>query len=136
MDCIFCKIIAGEISSLKIYEDEKVLSFLDIGPVADGHLLIVPKKHYERLDQMSSEDITAVASVLPRLADALVRATGAEGYNLLQNTGSCAGQVVPHVHFHLIPGVSGDGLGYRWPAKKYPEGKDKEMQQKILSELK
>ncbi len=135
MDCIFCKIVAGEIPSLKIYEDEQVLSFLDIGPLAEGHLLVIPKVHYERLDEMKAEDIQAVASVLPRLAKALTEATGAQGYNLLQNTGECAGQVVPHVHFHLIPRMPNDGLGYRWPAKKYPEGKDKEIQQKIINAL-
>ncbi len=135
MDCVFCKIIAGEIPSLKIFEDEKVLAFLDIGPLADGHLLVIPKKHYERLDEMDTEDITALSAVLPKLARALVIATNAQGYNLLQNTGECAGQVVPHVHFHLIPRMPGDGLGYRWPAKKYQEGRDKEMQQKIIASL-
>ncbi len=135
MDCIFCKIVSGDIPSLKIFEDKKVLAFLDIGPLADGHLLVIPKNHYEKLDEMTEEDITAIAAVLPRLAKALIQATGAEGYNLLQNTGECAGQVVKHVHFHLIPRKPNDGLGYRWPAKKYPEGKDKEIQQKIISQL-
>jgi len=135
MDCIFCKIIAGEIPALKVYENDAVLSFMDIGPLADGHLLVIPKRHYSRLDQMPSEEIAAIAKTLPKLADAVIAATGAEGYNILQNNGKVAGQAVDHVHFHIIPRVAEDGLGYRWNAKKYPQGKDKEMQQKILAEL-
>jgi histidine triad (HIT) family protein len=136
MDCIFCKIVAGQIPALKIYENDHVLSFLDIGPLADGHLLVIPKKHYSRLDEMSGDEVAAVARVLPELADAVVRATGAQGYNVLQNNGRVAGQLVDHVHFHIIPRMPDDGLGYRWNAKKYPAGKDKQLQQEIIAELK
>lgn len=135
MDCIFCKIVAGQIPALKIYENDHVLSFMDIGPLADGHLLVIPKKHYSQLDQMPAEEVGQVAKALPILANAVVSATGAEGYNILQNNGRVAGQLVDHVHFHIIPRVAEDGLGYRWNAKKYPAGKDKEIQQKILAEL-
>ncbi len=136
MDCIFCKIVAGQIPSLKIYENDHALSFLDIGPLSDGHLLVIPKKHYARLDDMSADEVAAVARVLPELADAVVRATGAQGYNVLQNNGRIAGQLVDHVHFHIIPRKPDDGLGYRWNPKKYPPGKDKQLQQQIIAELK
>ncbi|MFA5863973.1 MAG: HIT family protein [Phycisphaerae bacterium] len=136
MDCIFCKIISGQIPALKIYENDQVLSFLDIGPLSDGHTLVIPRKHYSRLDQMPADEVAAVAKVLPELADAVICATGAEGYNILQNNGKVAGQLVEHVHFHIIPRVSDDGLGYRWNAKKYPTGKDQEIQRKIIAELK
>ncbi len=136
MDCIFCKIVAGLIPSLKIYENDYALCFLDIGPLADGHVLVIPKKHYSRLDEMSGDEVAAVARVLPGLADAVVRATGAQGYNILQNNGKVAGQLVDHVHFHIIPRMPEDGLGYRWNAKKYAVGKDKEVQQRIMAELK
>jgi len=135
MECIFCKIAAGEIPSLKILENDRIVSFLDIRPLADGHLLIIPKRHYGRLEEVSPDDLKSVAEILPKLAQALVRATGAAGYNLLQNNGACAGQEVEHVHFHLIPRRADDGLGYRWNPKKYAEGKDKKMQQKLLAEL-
>lgn len=136
MDCIFCKIADGQIPALKILETEQALCFLDIGPLAEGHLLIIPKKHYATLDRMPPEELAELVKLFPKLAGALIRVTKAEGYNLLQNNGACAGQAVGHLHFHLIPRVPGDGLGYRWNASKYPEGKDREIQQKIISELK
>jgi len=136
MDCIFCKIVAGQIPALKILENDRVLSFLDIGPLADGHTLVIPKKHYQHLDEMAEADVVAIARVLPKIASAVVAATGVDGYNILQNNGRVAGQLVEHVHFHIIPRVAEDGLGYRWNAKKYPAGKEKEVLQKILTELK
>jgi histidine triad (HIT) family protein len=135
LDCIFCKIIAGKIPSLKIYENDHVLSFLDIGPLADGHTLVIPKKHYTFLHEMTDPDLGEIVKALPRIAQAVMAATGTEAYNVLQNNGRTAGQLVDHVHFHIIPRVDADGLGYRWNAKKYPEGKDKKIQQAIIAEL-
>lgn len=135
LDCIFCKIVAGKIPSLKIYENDHVLSFLDIGPLADGHTLVIPKKHYTFLHEMSDADLAEIGKALPRIAQAVLAATGTEAYNVLQNNGRTAGQLVDHVHFHIIPRVDADGLGYRWNAKKYPEGKDKKIQQAIIAEL-
>jgi histidine triad (HIT) family protein len=136
MDCIFCKIVAGKIPSLKIYENDHVLSFLDIGPLADGHTLVIPKKHYTYLHEMPSEELAEIGKALPEIADAVMAATGAQGYNVLQNNGRCAGQLVDHVHFHIIPRIEGDGLGYRWNAKEYPEGKARQVQRAIIAELK
>ncbi len=118
-DCVFCKIVAGGIPSLKIYEDDVILSFLDIGPLAEGHLLIIPKVHTERLEDTDPETLAHVARQLPRLAKAVLKVTGATDYNLLQNNGRVSGQVVPHVHFHIIPRTASDAIGYRWPASTY-----------------
>ena len=120
-DCLFCKIVAGELPCYKLYEDEHVLAFLDIGPLTPGHCLIITRKHYARLDDIGEADsavLAAIATLAPRLARAVMAATGATDWNLLQNNGQVAGQVVGHVHFHIIPRSEGDGLGYRWPAGK------------------
>ena len=114
---IFDKIIAGEIPCWKVYEDEHVLAFLDIGPLSDGHTLVIPKEREAQLHQLSDESAAAVGRVLPRLCQAVMRATGATAYNVLQNNGAAAHQAVFHVHFHIIPKpADGGGLGIGWPA--------------------
>ena len=134
-DCIFCKIVAGQVPSFKIFENKACLAFMDVGPLSDGHLLVVPTKHYEQITQMPPDEVAAIAQQLPALGKAVVEATAAEGFNVLQNNGSCSGQVVMHVHFHIIGRREGDGLGYRWLAKRYPEGKAERLQQAILQAL-
>jgi len=114
--CIFCKIVAGEIPCHKLYEDDHVLAFLDIGPLSRGHSLVIPKKHYDTIDQMPPDEAAACMAVVPRLSRAILEATGAEAWNVLQNNGKTAGQAVGHVHVHIIPRAEGDGLGFRWPA--------------------
>lgn len=133
--CIFCRIIAGEIPSLKVYEDGVTFSFLDIGPLADGHLLVVPKDHYDRLDAMPAALVGAVSANLGRLAQAVMAATGAGAYNVLLNVGRPAGQEVPHVHYHIIPRIPGDGLGYRWAARQYAPGRGEEIAGRVRSAL-
>ena len=98
------------------------VEFLDVNPLSDGHLLLVPRDHYERLSEIPPPIAGELAEAIPRLGKALRAATKAEGYNVLLNEGAVAGQVVPHVHFHLIPRKSGDGLGYRWNAGAYQTG--------------
>ncbi len=134
-NCIFCKIVAGQIPAMKVYEDEAILAFLDIGPLAEGHLLIIPKEHAERLEEVNPDVLAQLARQLPRLARAVLSVTQAAGYNLLQNNGRVSGQEVPHVHFHIIPRAAGDGLGYRWLASKYPPGRGEELQKKLLEAL-
>lgn len=134
-NCIFCKIVAGAIPALRVYEDDSILAFLDVGPLAEGHLLIVPKTHAERLEEMEPEVLADLARQVPRLAQVVLRVTGAAGYNLLQNNGRVAGQEVPHVHFHIIPRAPGDGLGYRWRASSYPPGRGEDLRQKMLDAL-
>ena len=108
-DSIFSKIIRGEIDSHKIYEDDQVIAILDIGPLSEGHALVIPKEPAVTIDELSDESAEAVGRVLPRIVRALKRITGAEALNILQNNGSAAGQAVEHVHFHLIPRFPGRG---------------------------
>lgn len=114
--CIFCKIIAVEVPAVVVYEDPALISFLDINPLAEGHLLVVPRAHHARLHDMPAVLSAEIGELLPLLTRALLRCTGAPAVNLLCSDGSEAGQVVPHVHFHLIPRRSEDGLGLRWNA--------------------
>jgi len=102
-NCIFCKIARKEAPSVPIYEDEHVVAFMDIAPVTRGHTLVIPKKHYRTLDAMSAEDMARVGSVLPRISKAVTTACDTKDYNIMQNNGKQAGQVVFHVHYHIIP---------------------------------
>ncbi len=115
-NCIFCKIVAGFIPCHKIAETAEALSFLDIGPLSRGHALVIPKGHAVTLDQLSDEAVAGCATLAKKIGAAIATAMGVGGWNLLQNNGSIAGQVVPHVHFHIIPRAPGDALGFRWPA--------------------
>ncbi len=114
--CIFCKIIEKTIPAQVVYESEEVIAFLDIYPVHPGHVLIVPKVHAETVMELGGEGFGQVAEVVPVVARAVQTVTGCEGYTLVQNNGSAAGQVVPHVHLHLIPRWSTDGLRH-WPGE-------------------
>jgi histidine triad (HIT) family protein len=119
---VFTRIIHGEIPCHRIFENEHVLAFLDISPLADGHTIVIPKRQVERLDGLPPDEAAEIGRCLGAIAARVVSVTGAEGYNILQNNGAVAGQVVPHVHFHIIPRRAGDGLGYRWqPQKRSPE---------------
>ena len=126
-DCIFCKIVAVEIPASVVHEDESVLAFLDVGPLAEGHLLVIPRDHHAKLSELPAPASAHLGSLLPRLARALLEVTGADGFNLLVNEGRSAGQLVPHVHMHLIPRSGGDLLGYRWNAGTYQPGRIDEL---------
>ena len=134
-DCIFCRIIAGQIKSVKIYEDEMVLSFLDIGPVSDGHTLVITKQHFERLDECPGDVLSQVGSRLPKIAKAVVSAVDCDGYNFLCNNGKAAGQIVNHLHFHIIPRKKDDGVFSKWPSYNYPDGKAEAIAEKIRVNL-
>lgn len=124
-DCIFCKIINKEIPDSIIYEDDKTLAMLDIAPATQkgGHTLVMPKKHYELFSEMSDEDAKAVSLTVKKLAKALLKF--GDGLNILQNNKKVAGQYVPHVHFHMIPRFSNDGITVeKWVAHKYKDGKE------------
>lgn len=124
METIFSKILRGEIPCHKVYEDDLVLAFLDIGPLARGHVLVIPKEPAETLDQLSDESAAAIGRVLPRLCRAVKRVTGTSAYNVLENNGSLAHQAVFHVHFHVIPKPNEtEGLGVGWRPGKL-EAKD------------
>jgi histidine triad (HIT) family protein len=114
-DTIFKKIISGDIPCHKVYEDDLVLAFLDINPLSKGHTLVIPKEPAETLDALTDESAAAIGRVLPRLSRAVLAATGAKAYNILQNNGPQAHQAVFHVHFHIIPKqADGAGLGVGW----------------------
>ena len=115
-DTIFGKILDGAIPCHRVFEDDHVLAFLDVGPLSRGHTLLIPKERVAGLHELSDEAAAAIGGVLPRLCRAVMRATGAEAFNVLTNTGPSAGQVVMHVHFHIIPRVGEDGLGLGWSA--------------------
>lgn len=102
-DCIFCKIIAGEIPSSKVYEDEKVLAFLDISQVTPGHTLVVPKQHFRNLLEMDADSASQLFARVPDIARKVMKATGAKGMNILNNNEEIAGQTVFHTHVHLAP---------------------------------
>ncbi len=111
---IFDKILSGEIPSHRVYEDDHVYAFLDINPLAAGHTLVIPKERRAYLHQLSDASAAALGRVLPRLARAVMAATGATAYNVLQNNGAEAHQAVFHVHFHIIPKTINGGLGIGW----------------------
>jgi len=116
-DTVFSKIIRGEIPCFKVYEDEHALAFLDVNPLSRGHTLVIPKEAAVTLDQLSSESAAVIGRVLPAICKAVLEATGATAYNVLQNNGALAHQDVQHVHFHIIPKYDdGAGLGVGWGA--------------------
>lgn len=122
---LFERIAAGEIPSHKVYEDELIFAFLDIAPLSRGHTLVIPKRRYETVADLPNEVAEAIGRALPRLARAVTAATGAEAYNILVNIGARAGQVVPHVHFHIIPKhEDGSGLQKDWRAGTLDGGEE------------
>jgi len=108
-DCIFCKIVKGEIPSYTLYEDDKIKVFLDINPVSRGHSLYIPKKHYKTIDEIPNEEMDFIQQ-LPTIVKKIKEATDATGINILQSNGKDAGQEIPHVHFHIIPRYPNDGI--------------------------
>ena len=116
-ETIFTKIIRGDIPCHKVYEDDRVLAFLDIGPLSRGHTLVIPKEPAKTLDELSDESAAAIGRVLPRICRAVKKVTGCTAYNVLENNEAAAHQAVFHVHFHIIPKPDEkQGLGIRWPA--------------------
>ncbi len=108
--CVFCRIVAGEIPASRILETDEILAFLDIQPIEKGHTLVIPKRHFATLLDAPEEVLAQVMAGVRRVASAMLR-TGAEGINLLQSNHACAGQVVPHLHFHVIPRTSASPPG-------------------------
>ncbi|MEH7444398.1 HIT family protein [Bacillus sp. JJ1122] len=133
-DCIFCKIINGEIPSAKVYEDENVLAFLDISQVTKGHTLVIPKVHKENVFTLTDEIAANVFSAVPKVANAIKAAYDPIGLNVLQNNGEAAGQSVFHFHMHLIPRYGkGDGFGAVW--KTHQEEYTSDDYKKIAAEI-
>jgi histidine triad (HIT) family protein len=135
-DTIFGKIIRGEIPCHRVYEDDRVLAFLDIMPLSAGHTLVIPKEPAETLDQLSDESAAAIGRVLPRICRAVIAATGTREYNVLENNGPGAHQAIRHVHFHVIPKPGrGEGLGVGWPAGNLEQAAGAEIASRIRAAL-
>ena len=132
---IFDKILDGEIPCHKVYEDDHVLAFLDIAPLSLGHTLVIPKERKAYLHELSDDQAAALGRVLPRLARAVMNATGATAYNILQNNGSTAHQAVFHVHFHIIPRDGERGLGLGWSPTPLDHAEAPGLAQRIADAL-
>lgn len=115
MDCIFCKIVAGEIPAVKVYEDNAALAFMDINPLTEGHLLVIPKMHSSGLFDSNDLVLAATMAAVRKVALGQKAALGIDSLNLLQANGRWAAQSVEHLHFHLIPRREGDDAGLDWP---------------------
>ena len=133
-DCIFCKIVRGELPSYKVYEDDKTIAFLDIHPVNAGHTLVVPKAHATNIFDILKEDWVAVAETVRVLSIAIEKGVGADGINIAINNREHAGQVVDHPHVHIIPRFKGDGLKLM-PQRTYKEKEAEATAEKIRGAL-
>lgn len=128
--CIFCKIIKGEIKAYKIYEDDKVLAFLDIKPVNPGHVLVIPKNHAANLEEIAEYDLEAVMLAVKKLGQRIKEKLECPAYNVILNNGEASGQEILHLHFHLVPRYENDGLKH-FPHSEYKEGEIEEFQEKL-----
>lgn len=134
-DCIFCKIVAGEIPSAKVFEDETTLAFLDVGPIAKGHTLVIPKAHYETMLDIPKDELQALAARVQDVAKAVVGGLRAGGFSLIQLNNRCAGQEVPHLHFHIVPRDEDDEISFGWKQGQYEDGEMAEVSAKIAAAL-
>jgi histidine triad (HIT) family protein len=134
-DCLFCKIASGEVPCDKVYEDKQFLVFLDISPVNKGHLLVIPKEHYEDLMTVPDDVLGEYFGVVKRAGEALLSGLGCDGFNVMQNNKSAAGQVIFHSHTHVIPRFEGDGFKH-WKGSEYGEGETIIFKDKISQYLK
>ena len=134
-ECIFCSIASGEQEAAEVYRNDKVVAFLDINPVNPGHCLVIPVSHAEMLPELGPQELKACTQAVQEVADAVLEATDWPGLNVLQNNHRCAGQVIDHVHFHVIPRSPDDGFSLGWRQQDYAEGEMERMQQKIEEAL-
>jgi len=133
-DCLFCKIVAGEIPAAKIHETKNTLAFLDISPINPGHTLIIPKTHYEDIFQMPDDTLAETAIETKFVGNALKKATDARGISVITRNSRAAGQEIDHSHTHVIPRYVGDGHK-SWTGKKYRNGEIEKMTDKIKKEI-
>jgi histidine triad (HIT) family protein len=131
-NCLFCKIVSGEIPSQKVYEDSETLAFLDINPVNPGHTLIIPKRHFDNIEEIPETVLCNVIMTVKKVGNALKKGLGVKGYNLQVNNDPIAGRIIPHIHVHVIPRLEDDGLKL-WPQGEYREGEMSDVAGKIRS---
>jgi histidine triad (HIT) family protein len=134
-DCIFCKIASGAVPAAKIYEDDLVFAFLDIGPINPGHVLVIPKEHHESASTIPEATAGRMFRVGARIGIALKRLDAYDAYNLHLADGTAAGQVVMHAHLHVIPRGAEDNFRWNWRQLNYPEGKMAEIANSIAEKL-
>lgn len=134
-NCIFCKIAAGEIPSATVYEDENFKAFLDLGPAAKGHTLVIPKSHSDDLLSVDEDTAGRALGIVSAVANAVKEAMGCDGINVVQNNGEAAGQTVMHLHFHIIPRYQEDGLGICWEPGKSPKEEMEKTAELIKSKI-
>ncbi len=132
-DCIFCKIVAGDTPSSKVFENEHVLAFLDIAPVRPGHVLVIPKEHYTSLLETPDEKLAEIVAAARKVANALMKTGLGEATTVSFNNGVAAGQVVFHTHVHVIPRAEGDGL-IAWPHQKAGTAEEQERLQTSIQQ--
>jgi len=136
MDCIFCKIINGEIPAVKVLDEELVVAFMDINPSSKGHMLVVPKNHAENIFEISESDLATLIKAVKRCAKAVKEALNAEGITILQLNGKASDQIVPHLHIHIIPRWKNDGLSIsNWEMKKGDMEEIKNIAQNIMENI-
>ena len=123
-NCIFCKIIAGEIPSATVYEDDDVKAILDVNPAARGHVIVLPTKHASDVFSIPDEDLSKAICVAKKIAIAVKEAYKCDGVNILQNNGEAAGQTVFHLHIHVIPRFEGDTISVKWKQGEMPADLD------------
>ena len=134
MTCIFCDILDGKRGAHVVYEDEHHIAFLDKYPIDDGHTLVIPKRHYERITDMDSNDVGTIFSLVPKIAKAVLSGAGADAFSLAQNNGKAAKQIIPHVHVHIIPRYNDKGTV--WTKRQIPNAEMlSELAQKIKTAL-
>ncbi len=117
-DCLFCKIAKGDISAKKVYEDETSFAFLDLYPAAKGHTLVIPKNHYSTLLDIPEMELKELIQTVQKVSGAVMKATNAEGFNIVQNNKEASGQVIHHLHFHIVPRFKNDGLKLAFGSKE------------------
>lgn len=129
-ECIFCKIVAGDLPAAVVYETDTELAFLDINPVNAGHTLVIPKKHHTDIHDTPEETLVSLIRTVKKVAHAVNKGVSANGINIHVNNARAAGQIVPHMHMHVIPRFENDGIAM-WKQHPYPEGEMNAVQQKI-----
>ena len=133
-NCIFCKILTGEIQYTAVYEDDDFKAILDVSPAARGHVIILPKNHAANIYELPDEDASKIMVVAKKIATAIEKAYHCDGVNILQNNGEAAGQTVFHLHVHVIPRFKGDTVNIGWKQGDMPEDLDaicKEIQAQL-----
>lgn len=133
-NCVFCQIVQGIIPAHKVYEDEFTMAFLDKAPVQKGHVLVIPKDHYDRFEDVDEEDLETLISTVQKVGRAVMKLPNVIAYNIKLNNGPGAGQVVDHVHFHVIPRYQEDGLK-DWEGTEYGDGEIMDTKNLLIKAL-